>query len=106
MVITRKVSSTFRVVIEIIKVIFVWIFEICYYDIKELRYDQAMSYFWVTLLKLFGYLFILFGNVLINEILRIGVFGLDRYYGRNKPQAGTTTKSTRFRHPLKTTMFC
>jgi hypothetical protein len=82
MTITRKVSSTFRVVIEIIKVIFVWIFEICYYDIKTLTKDQTKSYIGILLLKLLGYIFIIFGNILVNEIVGIRFCGLDKYYGK------------------------
>lgn len=81
MTVTRKVSATFRVVIEVIKVLFVWIFEICYYDAKQVTHENIGVYMMILLLKLIGYILIIFGNVLVNEIFNIRCCGLNKYYG-------------------------
>lgn len=81
MTITQKISSTFRVVIEIVKVLFVWIYEVIYYDLKKDAHPES-NYLLILFLKLFGYLFIIFGNILINEIFVVRFCGLDRFYGK------------------------
>lgn len=81
MTITKKVSATFRVVIEVIKVLFVWIFEIIYYDSPKFKSMNMKSYALVTLMKTIGYAFIIFGNILVNEIFVIRFCNLDKYYG-------------------------
>lgn len=80
-IVTKKVSSAFRVIIEISKVIFVWIFELIYYDYYYGEFSDP-KYFVVFSVKLLGYFIIIFGNLLLNEIVQLKCFELNRYYGR------------------------
>lgn len=80
-IVTKKVSSSFRVIIEIFKVILVWIFEIIYYDVKLEHYKHP-KYKMVFAIKFVGYLIIVFGNLILNEIIELKCFELNRYYGR------------------------
>ena len=80
-IVTKKVSSTFRVIIEISKVLFVWIFEIIYYDVR-MKYYQTSGFWLVFGLKLFGYAIIIFGNLLLNEIIEVKCCELNRYFGK------------------------
>lgn len=80
-VITRKVSATYRVVNDVARVVLVWLAEIVLYDIHNDNLNKA-TYFFVTLLRLFSYALLILGNVLINEITEITFCGLDKYFGR------------------------
>ena len=79
-IVTRKVSATYRVVNEVSRTIFVWFASIYLYEIKSI--ENMFLYIMVTLLRLFSYGLLIFGNILINEITDIGIFNLDKYYGR------------------------
>jgi len=79
-IVTRKVSATFRVVNEVSRTIFVWLASIYLYEYSYI--DNWMKYIGVTVFRLFSYCLLIFGNILINEITDIGIFNLDRYYGR------------------------
>ena len=58
-----------------------WIFEIIYYDIrlKEYKYN---AYYLIFGLKLIGYAIIIFGNLLLNEIIELKCCEMNRYYGK------------------------
>lgn len=80
-VITRKVSATYRVVNDVARVVLVWLAEIILYDIHNNNLNRV-TYFLVTLLRLFSYGLLILGNVLINEITEVTFCGLDKYFGR------------------------
>lgn len=80
--VTKKVSSSFRVIIEIFKVILVWIFEIVFYDIN-LKHYKHPKYVMVFSIKMVGYIIIIFGNLVLNEIIQLKCCELNRYYGKN-----------------------
>lgn len=80
-VITRKVSATYRVVNDVARVILVWLVEIILYDIHDPKFDTT-KFAIVTFLRLLSYALLIFGNILINEITQIEFCGLDKYFGR------------------------
>ena len=81
-VITRKVSATYRVVNDVARVVLVWLIQIVVYDIHDKSTENKLTYFLVTLLRILSYSLLLFGNVLINEITEVTFWGLDKYFGR------------------------
>lgn len=80
-VLTRKVSATYRVVNDVLKTVIVWLAEIILYD-SQSKIDNKLVYILITLWKLVSYCLLIFGNILINEVIDISIFGLDKYYGK------------------------
>lgn len=80
-IVTKKVSATYRVVNETARVILVWLIQIFVFDLYN-QNIKNLDYMLLTFSKLIGYSLLIFGNVLINEIAEISVCGLNRYFGR------------------------
>lgn len=80
-IITRKVSATYRVVNDVARVILVWLVEIILYDIHNPNIE-TLNYVIVIILRLLSYGLLILGNILINEITQIEFCGLDKYFGR------------------------
>ena len=80
--ITKKVSSTFRVVIEIVKVLFVWVFELIYEDYIQKDLFKEKNFYQVLIVEFFGYVLVILGNLIINEIIKLKFCKMDRFYGK------------------------
>ncbi len=80
-IITKYVSATFRVVTDVLKVILVWFAEIFIYDIES-GIKNKYYYALFTFLFLFIYMLLIFGNILINELMKISICGLNKNFGR------------------------
>jgi drug/metabolite transporter (DMT)-like permease len=80
-VITRKMSATYRVVNDVAKVVIVWLVEIVLYDIHNDNLTW-LTYTLATIIRIVSYSLLILGNILINEITEITICGLDKYFGR------------------------
>lgn len=80
-ILTKKVSATYRVVNDVSKTIVVWLAEIIIYD-TQADIDNKWLYMLITVWKLLSYAILIFGNVLINEVTDISMLGLDKYFGK------------------------
>ena len=92
-ILTKKVSATFRVVNEVLKVFFIWIVEIFLYDITN-GINNKTLYILVTIWRLISYSILIFGNILINEITGVPFLGLDKYFGRYNQNEDTISDET------------
>lgn len=80
MIVTKRVSCTFRTIIENSKVLFVWIFEVIYVDLIGKNYSSK-HYVAIFLIKLLGYLFVIVGSLVVNEYIKIPYCRMDKYHG-------------------------
>lgn len=72
-----RTSATYRVTNELIRVIFLWAIDIVLY--KE--YKSGVKY-WVNIgLVVFAYMCLVFGTLVVNEVIELTFWGLNRYYG-------------------------
>lgn len=72
-----KTGATYRVTNDVIRIIFVWGFEIVLYDLNVFSVK-----YWINFsIIIFAYAILVYGNLVINEIVVIKFFGLDKYYG-------------------------
>lgn len=78
---TSKISTTFRMMNDILKVILIWIAQIFFFDMEIPNLDLS-KYLLFTAARLFCYFLLVIGNVLINEIFEISCCGLNRHFGR------------------------
>ena len=72
---TKLVSSTARAVVDTVRTVFIWLFFLCFEPVKGTK-----EHFYY--LQLIGFLFVVLGTLIYNEILTIPYFGLD-YYTRD-----------------------
>ena len=78
---TRKLSATFKIMNDILKVILVWLAQILLFDFE--RPDLDVNYYFLyTVARLSSYCLLVFGTLLINEIFELSCCGLDKYWGR------------------------
>lgn len=97
-VITRKVSATYRVVNDMLRTVIIWIVEIMLYDLKS-DIENVWLYVFVSIWRLLSYFLLVFGNVLINELVDVQFCGLDKYFGRyneNKLDDSIVSESDEF----------
>lgn len=80
-IITRKVSATYRVVNDVLRTILIWLAEILIYDLQS-DITNKWVYLFANTWKLISYMLLLFGNILINELMDVGCCGLDKYFGK------------------------
>lgn len=74
---TKYVSSIFRIIIDSIRTISVWFFSVIF-AFEEFQWDSFG-------LQLFGFVLLVLGNLIYNEILVIRWCGFDKYIGYKKP---------------------
>jgi drug/metabolite transporter (DMT)-like permease len=80
-ILTKKVNATYRVGNEIARVTIVWLIQIFFIDFE----NQSLldkNYAYLTIFKILGYCLLILGNILINEIIEVKYFGLNRHFGR------------------------
>lgn len=97
-VIVRKVSATYRVVNDMLRTIIIWIVEIFLYDLQG-TIDDVWLYVGVSIWRLLSYFLLIFGNILINELIDINFCGLDKYFGKyndNKLDDSIVSESDEF----------
>ena len=73
---TKLVSSTARVVVDEVRAVFIWLFFMIFNPVKGT--EEEFHY-----LQLIGYIFLVLGTIIYNEILVISFCNLD-YYTRDK----------------------
>ena len=96
--VTKKVNATYRVVNDTARVVLVWVAQIFVFDLYN-QNIKNFDYVFLTFSKLIGYAFLIFGNVLINELAEINLCGLNRYFGRyqnSKMEDGMEGESEEF----------
>ena len=79
-IVTKRVSCTFRTIIENSKVILVWIFEVIFVDMLGEKFGSS-HYLIIFFIKLLGYLFIILGSLVVNEYVKISFCRMDKYHG-------------------------
>ena len=72
---TKLVSSTARAVVDTVRTVFIWLFFLCFEPVKDTR--ETFHF-----LQLVGFLFLVFGTLVYNEIVVLPFWGLD-YYTRD-----------------------
>lgn len=80
-IITKKVSATYRVVNDVLITVIVWLAELLIYDLNCDIYND-WTYLLISIWKLSSYGLLIFGNVLINEVREIRCFGLNKDFGK------------------------
>lgn len=88
MVITKHASSANRVTLSQVKTVIVWVFFLVVPLIVDLGVQEEFSF-----LQLGGFIVMLFGVVIYNEILILPVLGLDSYTKKNLEKIHLRTKS-------------
>ncbi|MCQ2818231.1 MAG: solute carrier family 35 protein [archaeon] len=73
---TKLVSSTARAIIDTARTVFIWLFFLIWAPVK----DTKEHFYWMQFL---GFLFLLAGSVIYNEIVAIPFFNLDYYTREN-----------------------
>lgn len=72
-----RIGATYRVTNEVIRVIFLWGIDLLIYQ----TYENTPRY-WVNVgFIVLAYVLLVFGTLVINEVIEVTVWGLNKYYG-------------------------
>lgn len=80
-ILSKKISSTFRVVIEVFRVIIVWIIEMILTKFYKEDNISPKNMVWLILMKVVGFSFVILANLIINEIIKLSFCSLDKHHG-------------------------
>lgn len=72
-----KTGATYRVTNDVVRVIFLWIIDIVLYENQE----KGWKYWLNFAIIMFAYGILLFGSLVINEVIELKIWGLDKYFG-------------------------
>ena len=71
---TQLVSSTARAIVDTVRTVFVWLFFLIPWDFGI---EGIREYFYV--LQFFGFILLISGTIIYNEIIELKFCGLDKY---------------------------
>ena len=69
---TKLVSSTARAVVDTVRTVFIWLFFLCFEPVEGTKETFHV-------LQFIGFLFLVFGTLVYNEIIVLPFWGLDYY---------------------------
>lgn len=82
-------GATYRVTNEVIRVIFLWVIDLLLYK----PYEMSPKY-WVNVgFIVLAYVFLLFGTLVINEVIELTVCGLNKYFGLYRKSIDANSES-------------
>mmetsp|Transcript_15363 Transcript_15363/g.15241 ORF Transcript_15363/g.15241 Transcript_15363/m.15241 type:complete len:160 (-) Transcript_15363:17-496(-) len=90
MEVTKHASAANRVTLTQIRTVIIWLFFLIFPLIFDLRVSESFQF-----LQLGGFIIILIGVVIYNEVVTIPFFGLDKNCKKNRSYANLRTSSSK-----------